>query len=60
MRIIIVMFLSVACAHITGCASTKSGAARSTLDPAPQAVDGFAKGYKRGNPVRNAFNTYRR
>jgi hypothetical protein len=60
MRILIVLFFGVSSTFFSGCASTGSGAARATLDPALQAVDGFAKGYKRGNPVRNAFNTYRR
>lgn len=43
-----------------GCKSTNSNAARQTLNPEPGVSDGFSgNGNRRGNPVRNAFNTFR-
>jgi hypothetical protein len=47
------------CFAQVGCRTT--GGARNSARPEPQVSDGFsAKNQPRGNPVRNAFNTFRR
>lgn len=45
---------------VAGCKTTNSNSARQVLNPEPMVSDGFpGKDYKRGNPRRNAFNTFR-
>ena len=48
------------CLSQVGCKTT-GGGSRDLLNPEPQVADGFpSKGQPRANPVRAAFNTFRR
>lgn len=58
-KILIVFAGLVLMLPVAGCKSANSNSARQMLNPEPMVSDGFpGSGYKRGNPVRNAFNTF--